>query len=219
MIKERFADQVDRLITDLVPSVSRIPLTPDQLTALGVGVSLVAGTAYAFGWVILGGILLIGAGAADLIDGIVARSRGTASAAGAFLDSSLDRLSDLLIFSGIIVGMAWTGRPGGAALVCWALAGATMTSYLRARAEAHGLDLSIGFMERAERFLVLIVCSLINQLEIGLWLIALGSTATSIQRLLAAHRMLSENTTVQAGSLRLVHGEPPSESEKAERDG
>ena len=190
MIKEHFGQRVDRLILGVAPVVARIPLSPDQLTLIGVGASGLVALAYAFGAVQLAGALLIAAGACDLIDGIVARCQGTASRAGSFLDSTMDRVSDLLIFSGMAVGAARTGSPWLAALVCWALAGSMLTSYARARAEVELGEFTVGWMERAERFLVLLVFSLANQLVLGLWLIALGSTATTVVRILAALRRI-----------------------------
>lgn len=203
MIKERLSRQVEGLILRRAEFVTRLPLTPDQLTLVGVAISLCAGIAYALGAVVAGGCLVLLAGVPDLIDGIVARQRGLASPAGAFLDATMDRVSDLVIFSGIAVGMASTGSAWGTALVCWALSGTVLTSYTRARAEAHLGEFSVGIMERAERFIVLILFSLLGLLDWALWIIALGSTVTSVQRVLTARRLLRETGT--GGShLRLV---------------
>ena len=203
MIKEHLSRQVEGLILRRAQFVTRIPLSPDQLTLLGVGISLFAGLAYALGGVVVAGCLLLMAGAADLIDGVVARKRGLASPAGAFFDSTMDRVSDLLIFSGIAIGTASTGGAWSTALVCWALSGTVLTSYTRARAEAHLGEFSVGIMERAERFIVLILFSLLGLLDWALWIIALGSTVTSVQRVLTARRLLREAGT--GGShLRLV---------------
>jgi len=112
--------------------------------------------------------------------------------AGGFFDSSMDRLSDVLIFSGILVGTALRGEPGLALLTCAALAGSVMTSYTRARAERHLAEFSIGLIERGERFGVLLVFALIDQLTWGLAVVAVGSTVTAVQRTLAARRLLDE---------------------------
>ncbi len=203
MIKASFSRQVEDLILRRAPFVTRIPLTPDQLTLVGVAISLAAGVAYALGGVQVAGGLLLLAGAADLFDGVIARKRGLASPAGAFFDSTMDRVSDLLIFSGIAVGTASAGGGWNTALVCWALSGSVLTSYTRARAEAQLGEFSIGLMERAERCIVLILFSFANRLEWALWIIAILSTATSVQRVRAARRMLRESGS--GGShLRLV---------------
>ena len=203
MIKERFSRQVEDLILRRAQFVTRVPLSPDQLTLVGVAISVFVGLAYALGGVVVAGYLLILAGVFDLIDGVVARQRGLASPAGAFFDSTMDRVSDLLIFSGIAVGTASTGSAWSTALVCWALSGTVLTSYTRARAEAHLGEFSVGLMERAERFIVLIGFSLANRLDWALWIIALGSTVTSVQRVLTARRLLRE-TGSPGSRLRLV---------------
>jgi phosphatidylglycerophosphate synthase len=203
VIKERFSRQVEDLILRRAQFVTRVPLSPDQLTLVGVAISAFVGLAYALGGVVVAGYLLILAGVFDLIDGVVARQRGLASPAGAFFDSTMDRVSDLLIFSGIAVGTASTGGAWSTALVCWALSGTVLTSYTRARAEAHLGEFSVGLMERAERFIVLIGFSLANRLDWALWIIALGSTVTSVQRVLTARRLLRETGT-PGGRLRLV---------------
>jgi CDP-diacylglycerol---glycerol-3-phosphate 3-phosphatidyltransferase len=161
-----------------------------------------AAFAYAMNAVVVAGYLLILAGVGDLLDGVIARTRGTASPAGAFFDSTMDRVSDLLIFSGIAVGISSTGSAWGTALVCWALSGTVLTSYTRARAEAHLGEFSVGLMERAERFVVLIGFSIANLLPWALWIVAVGSTATSVQRILTARRLLQGPTP--GAHLRLV---------------
>jgi CDP-diacylglycerol---glycerol-3-phosphate 3-phosphatidyltransferase len=202
VIKEHLSRQVEDLILRRAPFVTRVPLSPDQLTLLGVALSLGAGLAYALGAVVVAGCVLIPAAVADLIDGVIARRRGLASPAGAFFDSTMDRVSDLVIFSGIAVGTASAGGGWETALVCWALSGSVLTSYTRARAEALLGEFSVGFMERAERILVLIVLSLAGRLEWALWIIALGSTFTTVQRVLAARNQLREPGT--GSHLRLV---------------
>ena len=212
MIKERFAKNVDAFILRHVPAVTRIPLSPDQLTLLGVGISLVAGIAFALGWVRTGGLLMILSGIPDLIDGIIARHRGTASTAGAFFDSTMDRVSDLLIFSGIAVGMAAARDPWGAALACWALSGSVVTSYARARAEVELGDLSVGIMERAERFIVLVAFSIFGFLALGLWIVAIFSTITCWQRITTAMSLLRSGDHSRPARLRLVESPDPVEA-------
>ena len=191
MIKERLAREVDALILRIAPAVARIPLSPDHLTLLGGAVSLAAGAVYATGHPVIGGFVLILAGVFDLIDGIVARCQGVASPAGSFFDSTMDRVSDLAVLSGIAVNMARLGEPWGAALACWALSGSVLTSYAKARAEVIlQEELTVGWMERAERVLVIIVASIANQLVWGLWIVALGATATSLQRIWVARQRL-----------------------------
>ena len=183
MIKDRLGADLDQTVRRIFPFVSRIRVEPDALTVLGVLVSLLAGWAFASGTPWLAGLLMMLAGFFDLIDGVVARSQGTASRAGAFFDSTMDRVSDLLIFAGLGVYYTGLGSTGGALLVFWALTASVMTSYVRARAEAELHELSAGYMERAERCVVLILGALTGFIEIALVVVALGATATSVQRM------------------------------------
>jgi phosphatidylglycerophosphate synthase len=132
------------------------------------------------------------AGFFDLVDGVVARQQGLSSSAGAFLDSSIDRLSDLIVFSGIAVARASAGDAAGAALVMWAITATVMTSYARASAEKRLHVLKVGIMERGERFGVLIVGALTGFVMTAVVLIAIGATITSVQRVLAGRRLLIE---------------------------
>jgi archaetidylinositol phosphate synthase len=192
VIKSRFGDDVDRAIHRVFPFVAGIRVRPDTLTVIGVAVSLLAGGAYATGYIRLGGLMLLLAGFFDLIDGVVARSQGSSSSAGALLDSSMDRLADLLVFCGIAVGMARIADFQGVLLVSWALIGAVMTSYVRARAERQLTRLEVGLLERAERVALLAGASLLGFLQAGLWLIAIGATITAVQRIVVARRLLRE---------------------------
>ncbi len=192
MIKARFGSDADKVVHRLFPWVAKIRIGPDALTLLGVVGSLFAGIAFATGYFRSGAIILLVAGFFDLIDGVVARAQGSSSTAGGFFDSTMDRLSDLLVFSGIAVGMAYRGDIGGVILVCWGLTGAVMTSYVRARAERHLARFDVGFMERAERVGLIALAALVGYLEIGLWAVAIGATITAIQRIVIARRLLQE---------------------------
>jgi len=104
----------------------------------------------------------------------------------------MDRLADLLVLSGIAIHMAANADAWGVALVCWVIIGSVMTSYTRARAEKHLARFTLGFLERAERCLILIVGALSGYLGLALWVVAIGATATAIQRLVAARHLLME---------------------------
>ena len=191
MIKALFGRDFDGVVRRVFPFVSRIRVHPDVLTLLGVGASGLAAWAFAVGEIRLGGLVLCLAGFFDLIDGVVARIQGVSTAAGALLDSSMDRVADLLVFSGIAFGMAAANDPGGVLLVCAALSGSVMTSYARAKAEVElGESFSVGFVERGERVVVLILGALSGYLVLALWLVAVGSIFTAGQRLVVARSRL-----------------------------
>lgn len=192
MLKARFGSDLDPLVRRVFPFVTRLRVSPDTLTAIGVGAAVVAGTSFALGRPLLAGFALIAAGFCDLLDGVVARAQGTSSSAGAFLDSSMDRLADLIVFGGIACAMAARADVGGVALVLWALTGAVMTSYTRARAERHLARFEVGLMERAERFGFLILGGLTGFIELALWIVALGASFTTVQRVVVARRLLRE---------------------------
>ncbi len=192
MIKARIGADFDRVVLGVFPFLARVRVQPDTLTILGVGASLLAAIAFAAGHLTWAGVILLVAGFFDLIDGVVARSQGRSGTSGGFFDSSMDRLADLLVFSGMAIGMALNGDPWGVLLVCWALTGSVMTSYTRARAERHLAHFSVGVMERAERLVVIILGSLTGWLELALWVVALGATLTTVQRLVVARRLLRE---------------------------
>jgi phosphatidylglycerophosphate synthase len=192
VIKSRFGDDLDRAVHRVFPFLKRIRTRPDTLTLIGVLVSVGAGAAFATGWVRVGGVVLIVAGLFDLMDGVVARSQGSSSSAGGFFDSSMDRLGDLLVFCGIAVAMARQADVAGVVLVFWALTGAVMTSYVRARAERHLAHFELGFMERAERMGFLALAAILGYLQVGLWIVAIGGTITAIQRIVIARRLLRE---------------------------
>ena len=192
MIKERLGSDVDAVVYRLFPFVRSLRFHPDTLTLTGAAVSLFAACAFAGERPFLAGLLLMVSGFFDLVDGVVARQQGLSSSAGAFLDSSIDRLSDLIIFGGIAVARASAGDAAGTALVMWAITASVMTSYTRASAEKRLHVLKVGFMERGERFGVLIVGALSGFVMTAVVLIAIGATITSVQRVLAGRRLLNE---------------------------
>jgi len=192
VIKARFGEDLDKTVHRVFPFLARTRVSPDVLTLIGMGVSFVAGLAFAQNEVRVGGLLLLLAGLFDLVDGVVARAQGTSSSAGAFLDSSADRVSDLVVFGGIACGLASARDVAGVTLCMWALGASVMTSYTRARAERQLSRLDVGWMERGERFVVLILGAVAGLLEPALWIIALGATATTVQRVVVARRLLRE---------------------------
>jgi CDP-diacylglycerol--glycerol-3-phosphate 3-phosphatidyltransferase len=192
VLKSRFGAHSDRIVHRVLPFLARLRIRPDTVTLLGVAFSVGTAVAFALGQPVVAAFALGFAGICDLIDGVVARAQGSTSMAGAFLDSSMDRLSDLLILGGIAFGMAAANDLGGVALVLWALGGTVMTSYTRARAERHLVEFNVGIMERGERFVVLILGALLGLLQLALWVIAIGATITSVQRVVVARRLLLE---------------------------
>jgi CDP-diacylglycerol--glycerol-3-phosphate 3-phosphatidyltransferase len=129
------------------------------------------------------------AGLFDALDGAVARESNQMSAFGAFLDSTLDRLSESAIFVGIIFFYASSSRPVEALLAGAAMSFSLMTSYTRARAEGLGLKCEVGLLERAGRVVILSLVSLSGFLIVGVGLVTAGAFVTTAQRILHVRRL------------------------------
>jgi phosphatidylglycerophosphate synthase len=192
VIKARLGQDLDAVVYRIFPFVRELTVSPDVLTLAGAGVSFLAAWAFALDKSFLAGLLLMVAGFCDLVDGVVARQQGVSSAAGAFFDSSIDRLSDLLIFGGIALGRTRAGDVAGVALALWAITASVMTSYTRASAEKRLHSLRVGFMERGERFGVLILGALTTFVMTSVVIVAAGATWTAVQRIIEGRRLLRE---------------------------
>jgi soluble lytic murein transglycosylase len=179
----------------------RFHLRPNHLTLIGLGVSLLAATAFIAGRVRTGGVLLILAGLCDFFDGSLARASGQVSAFGAFLDSVIDRYSDLVVLLAIVVLYAQFSHTRGAIVAMAGLIGSMMVSYTKARAESIGVRCTVGIMERPERMICLIAGALFDLLEPALWILAVLSNLTALQRIAFTWR-----ATRDAALLRVLLG-------------
>ena len=127
-------------------------MSPTAYNLLGVAFGVLAGVCFATGRVNLGGWAVLLGGAADVLDGRIARARGMANERGAFLDSTLDRFAEVGAFVGLVV--MFGGDPLSLAIVASALGGSLLVSYARARGESLGIVCKVGIMQRAERLLL-----------------------------------------------------------------
>jgi len=170
--------------------VGRSGVTPNQITILGVGVQAVASYLIVIDRLVAAGFVLIAAALLDTVDGAVAKARGLTTKFGAFLDSTMDRLSDALVF----LPIAWlylaeptAGRAGQqwvAALALVTLVLSFLVSYAKARAEGLGYDCNVGLIERAERLIVMILALVFNALlPSALVVLAVASLVTLAQRI------------------------------------
>ena len=188
MIKSKLGDQVDGWVHALFPFLFRRRLNPNLLTVVGTFVSLLAAAAFAMGAFVVAGVLIVAGGFFDLVDGVVARHHAITTRFGAFLDSTLDRLVDMAILVGLAVHYAAAGEPGNVLLAGVALVASVMVSYAKARAELFVPKFEVGFFERAERVVVIAGGAVSGYMEIALWIVAIGSTATVIQHFVRAYR-------------------------------
>jgi len=188
VIKEKLGDHLDGWIQAALPFLFRRPVNPNLLTVTGALVSLVAALAFARGAFLAAGILVLAGGFFDLIDGVVARHHGISTRFGAFLDSTLDRLVDMVLLLGIAMYFAQTGRPGGVLLAGTALVSTVLVSYSKACAERFVPPVTVGVLERGERVGILAAGGIFGLLVPALWVVAIGSTITVIQRFVHVHR-------------------------------
>ena len=190
MLKSRFGFEFDATIRRAVPFLFHPRVHPNALSALGTLISLLAAADFAAGNLRRGALLTAFGGAFDLTDGVVARAQGRATRFGAFLDSSLDRLVDVALLLGLALHYAASGERLWAGVAGVALAGSVMTSYTKARAELWLRDFNGGLLERAERIVILIAGGLLGAMPLALSVVAVGSVATSAQRIIIAYRRL-----------------------------
>jgi soluble lytic murein transglycosylase len=168
----------------------RLRLRPNHLTLCGLGVSLLAAACFVTGRTRTAGVLLILAGLFDFFDGSLARASGQVTPFGAFLDSVIDRYSDLVVLLGIVVLFARTPHARGAVIAMAGLVGSVMVSYTKARAESIGIECNVGMMERPERLICLIVGALFDLLEPALWVLAILANVTALQRIAFTRRAM-----------------------------
>src|SRR5438270_11291466 len=175
----RYRDTV-RLWSDPVGrTLFRLRLRPNHLTMIGMVISLVSAAAFITGRLRTAGLLLVAAGLCDMLDGSLARVSGQVTAFGAFLDSVIDRYSDIAVMLGIVVLYARMPNPRGALLAMAGLAGSVMVSYTKARAESIGVECTVGMMERPERLICLIAGALLDVMEPALWVLAVLANLTA----------------------------------------
>jgi len=164
---------------------------PNVLTLIGVLINVLAGIALAKNRFLLAGVIMIVANIFDFIDGKVAHITGTQSAFGAFWDSTLDRFSDLALFTGLIYLYSTLRRTDYVMVASLAMMFSIMTSYARARAESLIEKCKVGFMERPERIVLFMIGAFTNRMGAVLWVILLLSIFTVADRIYYTYLVLN----------------------------
>jgi CDP-diacylglycerol--glycerol-3-phosphate 3-phosphatidyltransferase len=196
---EALRDRVYRIIDPFTNWLTRERVHPNLLTTLGFGVTMTSALAFHQHHVRTAGLLILLGGFFDILDGRVARLTKLGSKFGAFYDSTLDRISEIAVFLGILSlyndYRLELGDVGMIYLIMLAMAGSLMISYTRARAEALGLDCKVGLMPRAERVVLIGCASLFFGeswdgliLKIVIVLLAVLTNLTAVQRIVWVYK-------------------------------
>jgi len=168
--------------------LNNLGLYPNTLTLAGLFGTVFGSYFVARGNFLVGGLILLAVGPADVLDGAMARLRGEPSDFGAFVDSVTDRYSELIILGGLLTHYLTVGESLLAGLVFVAAVGSVMVSYTRARAESLGFEAKVGILTRMERYVVLIPSMILGYPHIGLGIVALLANITALQRIIAVRK-------------------------------
>ena len=226
-----------RIISAMVRGLARSRINPNVLTFIGLLINIGCGVLYGYGMFFKAGLLMIVANLFDMLDGQVARLRGRVTLFGAFFDSVIDRYSDIIVYVGIMVYYARDTAAHSTLLVALtglALVGSVMISYSRARAESLDIACKVGFLERPERVVLLIIGSLtefdpatvpllrdiapsinpfLHKMPQVLWVIAVLSQWTVVHRVYHTWRELRETDRAS------IEAEAAKRSEAASKEG
>ncbi|MGI5163037.1 phosphatidylinositol phosphate synthase [Spirillospora sp. CA-253888] len=184
-----------RVLTPIGQAVARTGVTPNAITVIGTA-GVVAGALALFprGEFFWGTMVITVFVLFDMLDGAVARVTGKGSTWGAFLDSTMDRVADAAIFSGLMIGLYRDGQHALAGVALYCLVAGVVVSYAKARAEGLGYTCNVGIAERSERLVIVLVAAGFDGLgvpfilTVALWLLAVLSTVTVGQRFAVVRR-------------------------------
>jgi CDP-diacylglycerol--glycerol-3-phosphate 3-phosphatidyltransferase len=216
-ITENHRERYLKIITPIGKVLAKVGIHPNVLTVAGLILSILAGLVYSSGHFFWAAWIVVLAGSCDAMDGFLARKTGKSSAFGAFLDSTLDRYSDMFLYAGLAFYYAGAGpkitfglnkiarepSPWTVFFIIMAIAGSFMVSYTRARAEAMGIECKVGFMQRTERTVLLIIGSLLGAipkigplfLKTALIILAISTNVTALQRMVYVMKRISREST------------------------
>jgi CDP-diacylglycerol---glycerol-3-phosphate 3-phosphatidyltransferase len=173
-----------RIIQTIVSALALSRVHPNVLTFIGLLINIWAAFLFSYGKFVPAGLVVIGAGLFDMVDGRVARETNRVTRFGGFFDSVLDRYSDLALLMGLLIYYASINRFFYVVLTAIVMTGTVLTSYARARAENTIPKCKIGFLERPERVVLIIIGALANRMAPVLWVIAVLSNITVISRII-----------------------------------
>ena len=175
-----FGWMIDRIVRWLALS----KIHPNALTFIGLLINIWAAWLFSEGKLFAAGLVVVGASVFDMVDGRVARATNQVTRFGGFFDSVLDRYSDLALFMGLLVYYASINRYFYIVLTAIVMTGSVMVSYTRARAENSIPKCKVGFLERPERIVLIMIGALFNHMAAVLWVIAILSNWTVVHRMI-----------------------------------
>lgn len=216
--------RIKKVFEPIALGMGRLGLTPDGLTLIGFGITVVGAILVAMQQWVLGGIIVFAGGVFDMFDGTLARATGQASKLGAFMDSVFDRAGEVIVYIGIVAGLQSVGVADGTLIAAAALGSAVLVSYTRAKSDGLGFTAgtgmaAVGVMPREVRLIVLSVGLIVGGvlgmgftdvtggagglampvgvlvLFIALGIITIGSTITVIQRILHVRHQAKQQTS------------------------
>lgn len=184
----RVRPHLTRYLDVMGTGLAKVGMTPTAMTVLGLTVVITGSAVIATGRLAIGGGIVAVGSLLDGLDGAVARASNKVSAKGAFLDSAFDRLGEIAAFGGLAVAMA--GEARALLLIILAVGGALLVPYMRARAEAEGIDGRGGLMGRAERLIVFCSGLILGFVEPMLWAFVVLVWLTVIVRFVNTYRSI-----------------------------
>lgn len=200
MFDKRCRPGVERGLRPVGSGLERAGVSANQLTVLGLVLSVATALAVARGWLFAGWVLLAASAVPDLLDGAVAKASGTASPRGAFFDSVVDRVSDTVVLAGLGWYLADTSGAHMALLPLAIVGASNLVSYERARAESLGFSARGGLMERAERMLLIGLGLMFSVILVPLLWLMLGLTVlTAVQRFVMVWRQAAPAPRARTG--------------------
>jgi len=182
MITRQIGQTCNYLLLLIVRAFAATGINPNLLTVIGFAINFLAAYLFAYGYFRWAGVTVFLAGLFDMLDGRVARFTNRVTPFGGFFDSVLDRYSDLCLMIGLLVFYGRINRFWYVVLVAVAMIGSVMVSYTRARAENLISTCKVGFLERPERMVLIIIGAMFDRMAPVLWIIAVLSTLTVIHR-------------------------------------
>lgn len=195
MLDMRARQKMSRVVDPVARLIARTGASPTMVTLTGLTLSVAGSVLIATGRLAVGAAVLSVGAALDVLDGVLARVTGTESTRGALLDSFTDRLGEVAMWTGLAFYLSERAEAGLVTLSIIAVCGSLLTPYIRARAEALGIEGKGGLMGRAERLLVFgLGVGLeglgLPTLEAAIWILAVGTWVTVIQRFVRTWRRL-----------------------------